>query len=161
MHARLVQVASRRGRHRASPLMQRDAERDTAAGSRNVELVTSSSGKTEAEEGLVADTQRGVRSHHDQNYTQRLSLLPSTEKECVEIQAQPNTALCVRDTYGSAGAKDLEVLERAIGCLVAFVKGTLPVAGCGRRLRTRAACTIAGLLRVAEVSQVRRAWHGR
>ena len=37
------------------------------------------------------------------------------QRESVGIEAQPNTALCVTDTDGAAGVKDLEVLERAIG----------------------------------------------
>ena len=52
------------------------------------------------------------------------------QRKRVEIQAQPHTALCVRGTDSAAGAKDLEVLEREIGCLVVFAKGTLPVAEC-------------------------------
>ena len=81
MHARLMQVPSRCGRHWASPLMQRDAEWDTAAGSRSVGLETSSAGNREVEEGLLADKERGVRSRHDQDHAQRPLLLAGIEKE--------------------------------------------------------------------------------
>ena len=71
-----------------------------------------------------------MRSRHDQDRSRTETAIAVKHRESVGIQAQPHTALCVRETDGSAGAKDLEVLERAIGCLVAVVKGTLPVAGC-------------------------------